>query len=65
MIYKLKCYFVGNVEGQYAIKSGKLLELSEQELVDCDKLDNGCNGGLPDNAYRYICVNIGLYLTEQ
>ncbi|XP_048477515.1 uncharacterized protein LOC105390473 isoform X1 [Plutella xylostella] len=44
----------GNVEGQYQLKTGKLLSLSEQELVDCDKLDNGCNGGLPDNAYRAI-----------
>ncbi|XP_058808974.1 uncharacterized protein LOC131674363 [Phymastichus coffea] len=44
----------GNVEGQYAIKHGKLLSLSEQELVDCDKLDSGCNGGLPDSAYRAI-----------
>lgn len=42
----------GNVEGQYAIKYGKLQEFSEQELVDCDKLDEGCNGGLMDNAYR-------------
>lgn len=42
----------GNVEGQYAIKYGKLQEFSEQELVDCDKLDQGCNGGLMDNAYR-------------
>lgn len=42
----------GNVEGQYAIKYGKLLEFSEQELVDCDKLDEGCSGGLMDNAYR-------------
>lgn len=42
----------GNVEGQYAIKHEKLLEFSEQELVDCDKLDDGCNGGLMDNAYR-------------
>lgn len=42
----------GNIEGQYAIKYGKLLEFSEQELVDCDKLDEGCNGGLMDNAYR-------------
>lgn len=42
----------GNVEGQYAIKYGKLLEFSEQELVDCDKSDQGCNGGLMDNAYR-------------
>ena len=26
--------------------------------VDCDKLDNGCNGGLPENAYKAI-VNLG------
>lgn len=44
----------GNVEGQYAIKHDNLLSLSEQELVDCDDLDEGCNGGLPDNAYRAI-----------
>lgn len=44
----------GNVEGQYAIKHDRLLSLSEQELVDCDDLDEGCSGGLPDNAYRAI-----------
>ena len=26
--------------------------------VDCDKLDNGCNGGLPENAYKAI-VKLG------
>lgn len=42
----------GNIEGLHAIKTGKLEEYSEQELVDCDTMDSGCNGGLPDNAYK-------------
>ncbi|XP_014278766.1 putative cysteine proteinase CG12163 isoform X2 [Halyomorpha halys] len=44
----------GNVEGQYAIKTGKLISLSEQELVDCDKYDSGCEGGLFETAYHAI-----------
>ena len=44
----------GNVEGQYAIKHGQLLSLSEQELVDCDTMDEGCGGGEMENAYRMI-----------
>ncbi|KAG8237892.1 hypothetical protein J437_LFUL017040 [Ladona fulva] len=48
----------GNVEGQYALHHKKLISLSEQELVDCDTLDQGCNGGLMDQAYHAI-ENIG------
>ncbi|XP_076166108.1 uncharacterized protein LOC143146034 [Ptiloglossa arizonensis] len=44
----------GNLEGQYAIHHKKLLSLSEQELVDCDTLDEGCGGGEMTNAYRTI-----------
>merc|ERR1711970_455663 len=44
----------GNVEGVWAKQTGQLIELSEQELVDCDQIDQGCNGGLMDNAFAEI-----------
>ncbi|XP_023949513.2 uncharacterized protein LOC112054089 [Bicyclus anynana] len=44
----------GNVESINAIKTGQLIELSQQQLVDCDQLDQGCNGGLPEHALQYF-----------
>ena len=45
---------VGSLESAYAIKTGNLVELSEQELVSCDTGDYGCQGGLMDSAFDWI-----------
>ncbi|XP_075162790.1 cathepsin F-like [Haematobia irritans] len=44
----------GNVEDLHDVRTDKLEQYSEQELLDCDTTDSVCNGGLPDNAYDAI-----------
>jgi cathepsin F len=44
----------GNLEGVYYLKTKKQVRFSEQQLVDCDKVDQGCNGGLMEDAYKYL-----------
>jgi len=45
---------MGAIEGMNKVLTGSEVILSEQQLVDCDTQDNGCNGGLTDSAYQYL-----------
>lgn len=52
----------GAIEGINAIKTGEVVSLSEQELVDCDtRQDHGCSGGLMDYAFEFVVKKGGLH----
>jgi C1A family cysteine protease len=45
---------VANAESIWAIDTGVLFDLSEQEVVDCSRWNRGCNGGNPDTSFKYM-----------
>jgi len=58
---------VGSLEGAWFVKTGVLLSLSEQQLVDCawgswGSGDSGCDGGFAPGALQWIINNGGIAL---
>jgi cathepsin F len=42
------------IECRYALKYGIIENFSEQQLVNCDYLNNGCQGGITGRAFNYL-----------
>jgi len=43
-----------NVESMWKRAGHALINLSMQQLVDCDRYSDGCGGGNPPNAFQYL-----------
>ncbi|CAD5117923.1 DgyrCDS6668 [Dimorphilus gyrociliatus] len=52
----------GTIEGAHFLKTGRLVSLSQQVLVDCSwgEGNNACDGGEDYRAYRWIIKNNGI-----
>merc|ERR1712198_188016 len=54
----------GTIEGAHFRKTGQLVSLSEQNLMDCSRKNYGCNGGLPYSALEFTIRNGGIDTEE-
>jgi len=48
------------IESMWALAGHTLVELSMQQITSCDPYDDGCGGGNPFNAYKYVMQAGGL-----
>lgn len=57
---------IANIEGVNVAAGNSLVRLSEEQLVACDNVDMGCNGGLMDQAFDWLLQHTdGQVATEE
>jgi cathepsin F len=49
-----------NIESMSALAGNQLIELAPEQIVDCDTVDQGCNGGDTPTAFQYVQQQGGL-----
>jgi len=64
MWFMLGFLCTGAIESINFIKNGTLPNLAEQQLVDCDTEESGCNGGMESDAINWIAANGGQCATK-
>ncbi|KAI3684461.1 hypothetical protein L6452_33685 [Arctium lappa] len=55
---------MGSLESAHAIRTGQLVSVSEQQIVDCDLEQGGCDGGVPAYALNYAAKHGGMTTTD-
>jgi len=53
-----------SIEAAWVIAGNKQAILGPQQIVDCDTVDAGCDGGYPTNAFDYV-IKAGGQMTEE
>jgi len=53
------------LESQYYIKYGQMLDLSEQQIINCNPYSTGCRGGNIALVFRYLQNSAGLGLESE
>ncbi|CAN0190144.1 unnamed protein product [Ascophyllum nodosum] len=55
---------IGAMEGAYFMANQELVKFSEEQVVDCDKVDQGCMGGDMGQAFDWMKDNGGVCTEE-
>ncbi|XP_002977050.2 ervatamin-B [Selaginella moellendorffii] len=55
---------IASIESAHFLATKELVSLSEQQLIDCDTVDQGCQGGFPEDAFKFVVENGGVTTEE-